>query len=57
MQVRQPSGFQLNYSLINTALLSIATLAFVLVSVSFKKSLKMFDQTCIDTMEAMKVRM
>lgn len=43
-----------NYSLVNTALLCVATISFVVTSLSFKKSLRMFDQTCIDTMEAMK---
>jgi hypothetical protein len=39
--------------LVNTALLGVATISFVLTSLSFKKSLRVFDQTCIDTSEAM----
>ena len=44
------------YGLVNTALLAVATSAFVVAAWSFRSTMKSFDQACHGTTQAMKVR-
>ncbi|UPR02726.1 hypothetical protein HOP50_10g60530 [Chloropicon primus] len=50
----RPAAGVTGLGLINTALLAVATSAFVAASWTFRSTMKTFDQACLDTTEAMR---